>query len=659
MRRANAALAPRQRLVLALRELEDRSYAEIGELVGLKENAVAQLISRARLRLREELRLVEVDRSKLPAECQELLPALSAYLDGQLGGAVAERMLAHVESCENCQKALVEMREASKLYRALLPIPFPELFGRIDDALAAGGAWSPASSILKSKAAWLAAAAVAGSLAVVALLGALALRQDAEPAAAPVTTPTPADTAAPELTLPQQTVVREATSPAGAAVAFVTSAEDGVDGAVAVTCSPASGEVFALGTTKVSCAAQDAAGNEAEGSFDVEVADSKAPVVTVPASLEVEAKGPDGARVAYAKRAKDAADPTVGVRCTPAADEVFPLGETTVECTARDGAGNVARKRFTVSVVDSTPPALTLPETVAVEAGAPVSYSASARDAVDGTSAIDCSVPSGRVLPLGQTIVECTSEDAAGNVATLLHSCMSFPWSNGLFVEGVSICAAGAHFLRVMPKPGFRASAYVAPNIVFKGGRPVLASGSPSVGLLANVVQNTTNVLDFGLTLEQSVRRPRFGGVSFTVPGASMIEVDVDEKVRAEAARRGASFEVVNPWNWHHGSFEGIFVDAATGVATACGDPRRRTRSSPAAPGSGSCPTRCRRERIPATRRCLSRGSSRRRTHPAAAGTAHRARQASGPGTRDCHRRAKRRHSTRRPVWWGPDCPGG
>jgi RNA polymerase sigma-70 factor (ECF subfamily) len=48
VRVANARLQPRQRLVLALRELEDRSYAEIGELVGMKENAAAQLIFRAR-----------------------------------------------------------------------------------------------------------------------------------------------------------------------------------------------------------------------------------------------------------------------------------------------------------------------------------------------------------------------------------------------------------------------------------------------------------------------------------------------------------------------------------------------------------------------------------------------------------------------------------
>lgn len=32
-----------------------------------------------------------------------------------------------------------------------------------------------------------------------------------------------------------------------------------------------------------------------------------------------------------------------------------------------------------------------------------------------------------------------TAVDAAGNVATILHSSMALPWANALFVEGVSI----------------------------------------------------------------------------------------------------------------------------------------------------------------------------------------------------------------------------
>jgi gamma-glutamyltranspeptidase/glutathione hydrolase len=167
-----------------------------------------------------------------------------------------------------------------------------------------------------------------------------------------------------------------------------------------------------------------------------------------------------------------------------------------------------------------------------------------------------------------------TAVDAEGNVATILHSCMSYPWSNGLFAGGVTIVAAGAHFLRVMPGPGDRISAYVCPNIIFDGNRPVLASGSPSVALLQNILQNTTNILDFGIPIGDSVNRPRFGAGSYTKPGSLQIEVDLDEGVRKAAADRGITWEMVNPWNWLHGSFEGIHM-TADGTAHACGDPRR------------------------------------------------------------------------------------
>jgi RNA polymerase sigma-70 factor (ECF subfamily) len=141
VRVANGKLAPRQRLVLALCELEDKSYAEIGELVGLNENAVAQLISRARQSLRHELRLVQVDRSRLPSECQRLLPQLSGYLDGQLKGAKKDVVLLHLASCEHCQRALADMREARRRYRALIP-PLAgagALKEGIDEALAEEG----------------------------------------------------------------------------------------------------------------------------------------------------------------------------------------------------------------------------------------------------------------------------------------------------------------------------------------------------------------------------------------------------------------------------------------------------------------------------------------------------------------------------------------
>ncbi|MCH7824566.1 MAG: gamma-glutamyltransferase [Acidobacteria bacterium] len=168
-----------------------------------------------------------------------------------------------------------------------------------------------------------------------------------------------------------------------------------------------------------------------------------------------------------------------------------------------------------------------------------------------------------------------TAVDAAGNVATVLHSCMSLPWSNGLFAAGVTIVASGAHFFRIMPKPGHRASVYVAPNMVMKDGRPVLASGSPSVSLLQNVVQNTSNMIDFGIPIHESVNRPRFGNSYGAAGSFPAVEVDLDETVRDAAIARGLPLVPVNQWNWGMGSFEGIWIDPDSGERTGRGDPRR------------------------------------------------------------------------------------
>ncbi|MFQ5744652.1 MAG: gamma-glutamyltransferase [Acidobacteriota bacterium] len=170
---------------------------------------------------------------------------------------------------------------------------------------------------------------------------------------------------------------------------------------------------------------------------------------------------------------------------------------------------------------------------------------------------------------------EVTAVDAAGNVATVLHSCMSLPWSNGLFVAGVTIVASGAHFFRIMPKPGRRASVFVAPNMVLRNGKPVLASGSPSVSLLQNIVQNTTNLIDFGIEIHESVNRPRFGNAYSAAGSFPAVEIDLNESVREAAIARGLPIQPVNQWNWGMGAFEGIWIDPDSGQRSARGDPRR------------------------------------------------------------------------------------
>jgi uncharacterized repeat protein (TIGR01451 family) len=104
------------------------------------------------------------------------------------------------------------------------------------------------------------------------------------------------DTSPPVLALPGN-ITTTATSSAGAVVSYTATANDLVDGAVPVSCAPASGSTFAVGTTTVNCSASDSRGNTANGSFTVTVN----PLQTGPPRLygRVLAKGRDASNNFY------------------------------------------------------------------------------------------------------------------------------------------------------------------------------------------------------------------------------------------------------------------------------------------------------------------------------------------------------------------------
>ena len=78
------------------------------------------------------------------------------------------------------------------------------------------------------------------------------------------------DTTPPAITVPASLAV-DATAPTGAKVTYAASAHDDRDPAPSLVCKPASGNVFAIGDTTVSCLATDAAGNAATARFVVHV----------------------------------------------------------------------------------------------------------------------------------------------------------------------------------------------------------------------------------------------------------------------------------------------------------------------------------------------------------------------------------------------------
>jgi X-Pro dipeptidyl-peptidase len=79
-----------------------------------------------------------------------------------------------------------------------------------------------------------------------------------------------ADTTPPVLHLPADITV-DAVSPAGVAVTYTATVTDNEDPSPTIRCTPASGSVFPIGTTTVSCTGRDASGNVATGSFTVHV----------------------------------------------------------------------------------------------------------------------------------------------------------------------------------------------------------------------------------------------------------------------------------------------------------------------------------------------------------------------------------------------------
>ncbi len=79
--------------------------------------------------------------------------------------------------------------------------------------------------------------------------------------------------------------------------------------------------------------------------------DTTPPVLSEVTDLVRAATGPDGAIVSFtAPTATDETDGTIAVTCTPASGSRFPVGTTTVTCTATDQAGNRAVRTFTVTV---------------------------------------------------------------------------------------------------------------------------------------------------------------------------------------------------------------------------------------------------------------------------------------------------------------------
>ncbi|HJQ22880.1 MAG TPA: HYR domain-containing protein [Blastocatellia bacterium] len=232
------------------------------------------------------------------------------------------------------------------------------------------------------------------------------------------------DTQAPTITCPADITQSTDTGNCSAVVNYAApTVSDNCPGVGAATCTPASGSVFAKGTTQVTCNVTDAAGNTGSCSFNVTVKDTEPPTITCPAAVTQSTDaGQCSAVVNYP--APTASDNCSGVTvsCSPASGSTFNKGTTPVNCTATDTSGNTASCSFAVTVVDTEKPTILCPanQTAFQDSafGATVNYPPpTVSDNCPGVVA-QCVPPSGSVFPLGATPVNCTATDTSGNTAT-------------------------------------------------------------------------------------------------------------------------------------------------------------------------------------------------------------------------------------------------
>ena len=199
--------------------------------------------------------------------------------------------------------------------------------------------------------------------------------------------------------------------------------EDNCPGAI-ISSTHDPGDLFQKGTTEVTYAITDAAGNTTTCGFNVTVEDTEPATITCPADIIIDADPLSCDAVAtwtIPIPADNCPDALVIATNTPG--ETFPVGMTTVTYTVTDCGGNVTTCSFDITVNDTEDPTITCPTDVIVNSDpgvceAAVTWTAPvASDNCPGET-VTSTARSGDTFPVGTTTVTYTVTDAAGNTAT-------------------------------------------------------------------------------------------------------------------------------------------------------------------------------------------------------------------------------------------------
>jgi gliding motility-associated-like protein len=183
----------------------------------------------------------------------------------------------------------------------------------------------------------------------------------------------------------------------------------------------ASGDFFPVGTTTVTYAISDAAGNTSFCSFDVVITDDEVPTIVCANDLTIgNDYGQCGAVVNYPlpNAFDNCSDVTVTLVDGLPSGSFFELGSTELTFIATDASGNTATCSYTITVVDNQAPIIICQEDI-VQVDPVVEYNdPEVVDNCFATITMIEGLPSGSTFDHGYTVITYVAQDLAGNTDT-------------------------------------------------------------------------------------------------------------------------------------------------------------------------------------------------------------------------------------------------
>ena len=167
--------------------------------------------------------------------------------------------------------------------------------------------------------------------------------------------------------------------------------------------------------------------------------------------------------------------------------------------------------------------------------------------------------------------------DKDGNVVSLTQTLGNF-FGSGFSAAGVLLNNSMSNYSTIStlnnPTPGKQPRSSIAPTIMLKDNKPVLAIGSPGAGrIVATVIQLISNIVDFGMAPDSANYAPRFFCQKFD--DYLHVENRIPVSVREGLEKRGHKVKVYDDFDLFFGGAQMIVIDPVTGEYTGSADPRR------------------------------------------------------------------------------------